>query len=473
MAGGHFGGGYGTSASPYLVEDADDLNAVRNNIEAHYQQTADIDLAEYENWEPLWDAEEYVAFTGSYDGNGFTIANLTVDKDSWDVGLFGMSENVTFKGIVLKDVDVKGRGNVGALSGYMGDCTVKECYVLGGIIEGNNYNVGGMAGNVVYDSVVEDCGVDVTVGGVNEVGGMFGQFRGNMKRCWSKGSVSGEHTLIGGLIGNYFATADKLLEECFSEADVVGEWGVGGMFGGLYSFGVIKNCYSRGDVELTGGQWSDYIGGFAGDTDSGRYGEDAFDWVIHCYSTATIDDQGASNVGGLLGSVVPTAMGDVVNSYYDSTLSGQSDSTRGTPRTTAAMTHPTSGNTYVGWDFDSVWMHDRSHRLNDGYVMFHRPHGIVEGEGHLSSVLKFIAVLLAGAVHASSQLRADLVSFIEKAVLISGTINASTYLAIMRKLLMWAKRDGVYEPVKAYARHGGAYLQVTHVYKREDGTYRE
>ena len=36
MANGNFAGGKGTKSNPYLIEDADDLNAIRNNLVAHY-----------------------------------------------------------------------------------------------------------------------------------------------------------------------------------------------------------------------------------------------------------------------------------------------------------------------------------------------------------------------------------------------------------------------------------------------------
>ena len=47
-ANGFFGGGDGFSAgTPFLIEDAADLNAVHNNLSAYYRLANDIDLTDY------------------------------------------------------------------------------------------------------------------------------------------------------------------------------------------------------------------------------------------------------------------------------------------------------------------------------------------------------------------------------------------------------------------------------------------
>jgi len=67
---------------------------------------------------------------------------------------------------------------------------------------------------------------------------------------------------------------------------------------------------------------------------------------------------GAITVGGLVG----VNSGTVTSSYYDSETSGQSDTGKGDPKTTAEMKSQT---TFVGWDFDEVWGIDAE--INDGY----------------------------------------------------------------------------------------------------------
>lgn len=70
MANGNFAGGDGTPENPYLIEDAFDLDAVRNNLRAHYQLINDIDLNispfnEGEGWEPINKTS-----IGTLDGSG-------------------------------------------------------------------------------------------------------------------------------------------------------------------------------------------------------------------------------------------------------------------------------------------------------------------------------------------------------------------------------------------------------------------
>ena len=107
MANGLFGGGNGEELTPYLVEDAEDLDAVRNDLAAHYKQTANIDLSGYANWVPI-ESTWNNGFSGLYDGNNFTISNLTQDlvgttyEFEWGMtGLFGYCEDATLKNIKL------------------------------------------------------------------------------------------------------------------------------------------------------------------------------------------------------------------------------------------------------------------------------------------------------------------------------------------------------------------------------------
>ena len=62
--------GSGTATDPYLINNADSLNKIRDNLTAHYKLTNDIDLGGIINWNPLG------TFTGSLNGDNKTIYNL-------------------------------------------------------------------------------------------------------------------------------------------------------------------------------------------------------------------------------------------------------------------------------------------------------------------------------------------------------------------------------------------------------------
>ncbi len=66
---------------------------MRNYLDKHFILKADINLLGYENWEPIGtfqplseapEDEETpnpdLAFTGTFDGNGFTISNVNINQ---------------------------------------------------------------------------------------------------------------------------------------------------------------------------------------------------------------------------------------------------------------------------------------------------------------------------------------------------------------------------------------------------------
>ena len=60
------------------VKNVQDLLNVKNNLAGKYFQTADINLIEIANFEPIGDRLN--PFTGVYNGNKFFIQNLKIDQ---------------------------------------------------------------------------------------------------------------------------------------------------------------------------------------------------------------------------------------------------------------------------------------------------------------------------------------------------------------------------------------------------------
>jgi hypothetical protein len=59
-----------------------------------------------------WDYTNY--FKGTFDGLGYTISNLNIDKSGTDYqGLFGHTSDATIKNIGLENVNIKGYYYVG------------------------------------------------------------------------------------------------------------------------------------------------------------------------------------------------------------------------------------------------------------------------------------------------------------------------------------------------------------------------
>lgn len=189
MANGLFAGGSGTELSPFLIEDAHDLNAIRNNLTGYYKLINDIDLdiLPYnvdEGWLPI------SIFNGYLDGNGFTISNLFINRPSSDdVGLFGQTGmNLKIKNFELYNFKIVGNNNVGGLIGRTHDGENQNGYckniVLVGEVIGNS-SVGGafgLKGGVRYapPTLFSNLKVKVKVAGNINVGGIVGNMPGSL-----------------------------------------------------------------------------------------------------------------------------------------------------------------------------------------------------------------------------------------------------------------------------------------------------
>lgn len=145
MANGRFAGGNGTANSPFLIEDAEDLNAIRYHLTSSFRLISNINLniAPYNEglgWNPINE------FAGTLDGDGYIISNLYINRPNNDnIGFFGSIDHKSFtiKNIVLDNVYVSGRNNVGILvgnntyshGGY--NINISNIYI-NGTLNGNN-----------------------------------------------------------------------------------------------------------------------------------------------------------------------------------------------------------------------------------------------------------------------------------------------------------------------------------------------
>ena len=185
-----------------------------------------------DGWEPIGDGP----FRAIFVGNGHTIANLFIDRDTEDeVGLFGeVGPGGLIRDIGLVGVDVTGRDYVGALIGKGTGQTVTRSYVTGSV-SGEDV-VGGLAGNLSTASN-SYAAVRVTATG-DAVGGLVGA-AGTIINSYATGRVRGR--------GAHLATG----------ADCEDTGGVGGLAGNVC--GAVVASYSTGPVSGTAA-----VGGLAG-----------------------------------------------------------------------------------------------------------------------------------------------------------------------------------------------------------------
>jgi hypothetical protein len=309
-----FAGGSGTQTEPYLIETPGQLDSIRFDLDKHYKQIADIDLSNYSSedwipeghWIPIGLDDNY--FTGSYDGQGFKIENLSIDlKETQFVGLFSITKQAELKNISIYNANIIGSVRVGTLAGsYSGILT--NCYAQGNV-SGNSY-VGGLIGS--GGSQLDSCSANVEVNGNSSLGGLVGAASGEIKNCFAEGDVGGGEnypnagSMVGGLIGinygfisNCYATGNVYGEselgglvgsnnmeitDCYATGNVYGENDLGGLVG--WNIGKIESNHANGDV--MGGY---RVGGLVGDN-KGK--------VIKSYTTGKIE--GITNVGGISGN---------------------------------------------------------------------------------------------------------------------------------------------------------------------------
>src|SRR5690606_22459986 len=110
--------GAGTAGDPCIILTPEHLDTVRGGLGVHYRLGANIDLSDPaysdgEGWLPIGDSAN--PFVGSLDGDGYTVHDLTIDRDETnEVGLFGaIAGNAAIKNLRLKNAIVIGRAGTG------------------------------------------------------------------------------------------------------------------------------------------------------------------------------------------------------------------------------------------------------------------------------------------------------------------------------------------------------------------------
>ena len=218
------------AASVTEIATAEDLAAVNDDLTGSYVLTADIDLEGIE-WTPIGafvmgGGEEgevpdmTAAFTGTFDGQGHTIRNLTVNQpEGWALGLFGCAANAEIGNFTLENAAVDGSVMTADVVGYAYCSTVHDVKLLNGRVTAHWTEMseegmyGGIAG-ACLGSLITGCEVqaDITIpdGTANAgiVGG--GLEMTSVVNCKATGSVAAGNNCygIGGISGCGFASEE-------------------------------------------------------------------------------------------------------------------------------------------------------------------------------------------------------------------------------------------------------------------------
>ncbi len=288
---------------PYLIGTPGNLLWMSENNDSnecftgkYFKQTADIDMIGIEGFEPIGNLTNQ--FKGQYDGDGYTISNLTMtnnDDSLWYFGFFGYVGNSGVIKNLTMDADVTANG---------------LNYYYNGILAGRN------------DGIVEYCSTTST----STITAL-------------KNTVN-----LGGLVGEVGHSG--IVRNCTNEATVIGRMDsiIGGVVGKTY--GIVKNYINKGIVQN-------------GTSNGGIVGDNSSNTISNCLNVGTV--QGGSYVGAIAAIVRSGANNPSNNFYLDSIeygigLNQKAGGTRDTGCSKNTEAELKQQSTYTTFDFDNLWL---------------------------------------------------------------------------------------------------------------------
>lgn len=344
--------GAGTESSPYLITTEAEFNSIGMNprlMESHYRLDADLDFT-LTGFKQL--GSEEAPFYASFDGNGKSLSNFTVSKNTAFAGAIGLMAFKEVRDLTVIGASVTGSTFIGAVVGYTFG-SVTNCHSSGSVT--GTYHVGGLVGlNVGAVTGSSSSATLSTVSG-SSLGGLVGNNYGTITKSFATGNISNANAHSGGFVGTNSGT----IEDSYSTGNVDTIAGFrtnfGGFVGNLSGTGKITNSYSTGNVSHSGG--NGYVGGFVGNNGASTE-------IVNCFSTGNVTNNGAAaKTGPLVGNSLLT----ITNSYSLATASCDSGDAAGVQACNALGTgtialltdlHNTSTAPLDQWDFVTIWDSD-------------------------------------------------------------------------------------------------------------------
>jgi hypothetical protein len=199
--------GDGSIGNPYQISTLDNLYWISQNNgtwSSNFIQTTDIDASATSVWDGGAGWTPIYEFTGTYDGNGYTISNLNIQRPSTAyIGLFRLiASGGQVKKLGVTNVNISGNLCVGGLAG-VNNGTIENCFASG-TVTGSNY-VGGLVGSNSITGVIRGSYSRVNVVGSECVGSLTGENYngGSIQNSYATGSVTGSGA-VGGLTGSNY-----------------------------------------------------------------------------------------------------------------------------------------------------------------------------------------------------------------------------------------------------------------------------
>ena len=301
---------YDATSGVYVVNSAEGLAQVFEDAAADGDNdvdvvlSGDIDLSaislfsteKRSNWIPVGSSEE--PFTGTFDGRGHTIKNLSlVETEAKEgkayIGFFGYAKNATIKNVTFENVYINipcldidhSQGHIGAVAGSLeGTSTIENVTVKGDIQVYATQTANGASrvavvagGNSLGDVTMKNVPVVANDGSYlianNNTGALAGQLQGKsvFENCSSNIDVTVNKFFAGGIIG--LAAGDQLFKNCHTTGDVAVVAGREGRAHDQYRVGGIAGGWADGATKVCTLENCSYTGNISGKNSDGSVAE--------------------------------------------------------------------------------------------------------------------------------------------------------------------------------------------------------
>jgi PKD repeat protein len=328
--------GSGTVDDPFEITSFHQLEDIQYSLDSHYEIVQDITPATTSEWDSSENFDSIgdsgTPFTGTLDGNGYTIQDLRIDTADDQAGLFGYTgSNATIRNVTISNADVSGGDKTGVLVGT--NSGTIENASTSGAVNGGDY-VGGLVGE--NRGTIRNSDSSVTIGASTTAGGgLVGLSSGTVTESYATGTIAGGSGATGGLIGQI---TGGTVSQSYATGSVTSGTYKGGLVGRNTGSAAIENSYARGTVPS-----GTHIGGLVGSNEDSAS-------ITSSYATGSVE-------GGSTNGLVGTDSGgdNIADSYWDTESTGQSGSAGdGALGLTTAQMQGDSAPTYMSFP-DSLW----------------------------------------------------------------------------------------------------------------------
>ena len=225
-----FNEGTGSESDPFILKTTDDLKEVSRLLSEGYdfngfylQMANDIEFDSSNKNNYTAAGSEITKFNGSFDGQGYAIIGININKSDNYQGLFGyIGENGVVKNVTVDGTTITGGAYTGTIAGRS-QGTIENCHA------GGSVTIKAYTSNTYY-------------------GGIVGYTKGTVAGCISRaniGTTSTKASRAGGIAGYGGGT---IKNNMYLGPNVYGKKYIGSILGQNYTETLSRNCYVQRDT---------------------------------------------------------------------------------------------------------------------------------------------------------------------------------------------------------------------------------